>query len=316
MRTKLPLIVIVGPTAVGKTEVGIRLAETIGGEVISGDSMQVYKYMDIGTAKPTEKEMAGVPHHMIDIISPGEEFNVAKFQEMVEKCIEQIVTKGKIPVLVGGTGLYVRSIIDEYDFSPPGGDDSLRSALVKIAGERGNGYLVEMLEKVDPAAAKRIHLNDTRRLIRALEVYQAMGQPISDFQNVSGDTKNKYNLAYFGLSLNRQKLYEKIEKRVDIMMEKGLVNEVANLAKMGYGPENISMQALGYKEMLYYFGGLCTLEESVGLIKRNSRRFAKRQITWFKRDKRITWYDVEKYNSLREIANEIAAKAEGQFSNT
>ena len=279
MKTKLPLVVIVGPTAVGKTEVGIRLAGIIGGEVISGDSMQVYKYMDIGTAKPTEQEMAGVPHHMIDVISPGEEFNVAKFQEMVEKCIEEIASKGKIPILVGGTGLYVRSVIDEYDFTPPGGDDSLRSTLLKIAAEKGNACLVEMLEKVDPAAAKRIHLNDTRRLIRAIEVYQALGRPISDFQYVSGHAKLKYNLAYFGLFMNRQKLYEKIEKRVDIMIEKGLVHEVADLVKMGYGPDNTSMQALGYKEMLYYFGGLCTLAEAVGLIKRNSRRFAKRQIT-------------------------------------
>lgn len=316
MNKKLPLVVIVGPTAVGKTEVGIRLADKIGGEVISGDSMQVYNYMDIGTAKPTKQEMAGIPHHLIDVISPGEEFNVAKFQEMVDRCIELIVRKGKIPILVGGTGLYVRSIIDEYDFSPPGGDNSLRSRLLKISEEKGNGYLVEMLEKVDPAAAKRIHLNDIRRLIRALEVYQAVGRPISEFQYVSGAANKKYNLAYFGLSLNRQKLYEKIEKRVDIMIEKGLVNEVSGLVKMGFGPENTSMQALGYKEILYFFDGLCTLPEAILLIKRNSRRFAKRQMTWFKRDNRISWYDVEKYISLEEIANEIAMKVEGQFGNT
>lgn len=316
MKAKLPLVVIVGPTAVGKTEVGIRLAGKIGGEVISGDSMQVYKYMDIGTAKPTEQEMAGVPHHLIDVISPGEEFNVAKFQELVERSIQLIVNKGKIPILVGGTGLYVRSVIDEYDFTPPGGDNSLRLSMLKIAGEKGNEYLVEVLEKVDPAAAKRIHRNDTRRLIRALEVYQTLGRPISDFQYVSGTAQLKYNLAYFGLSMNRQKLYEKIEKRVDIMIEKGLVHEVSGLLEMGYGPEKTSMQALGYKEILYYFGGLCTLAEAVLLIKRNSRRFAKRQMTWFKRDNRISWYDVENYNSLGEIANEIAIKVEGQFSNT
>ena len=316
MKKQLPLVVIVGPTAVGKTEVGIRLADKIGGEVISGDSMQVYKNMDIGTAKPTEQEMAGIPHHLINVVAPGEEFNVAKFQEMAEKCIEMIVEKGKIPILAGGTGLYVRSVIDVYDFTPPGGDNSLRSKLLTLAGEKGNGYLVEMLEKVDLAAAKRIHPNDTRRLVRALEVYKTLGRPISEFQSVSGKAKLKYNLAYFGLYMNRQKLYEKVEKRVDLMMEKGLVNEVSGLVEKGYGPEHTSMQALGYKEILYYFSGFCTLGEAAALIKRNSRRFAKRQMTWFKRDSRIIWYDVEKYNSLEEIANEIAARAEGQFSNT
>lgn len=316
MKQKLPLVVIVGPTAVGKTAVGVELADKIGGEIISGDSMQVYKYMDIGTAKPTKEEMAGVPHHLIDIVSPGEEFNVARFQEMVEQSIEEIVNRGKIPILVGGTGLYVRSIIDKYDFTPPGGDNAYRSMLERAAARRGNEFLVGMLAKVDPAAARRIHRNDTRRLIRAIEVYQAVGRPISEFQNVSGAAEPKYNLAYFGLTLNRLKLYEKIEKRVEMMLSKGLVNEVSELVKMGYGPAHTSMQALGYKEILYYFGGLCSLEEAVMLIKRNSRRFAKRQLTWFRRDERILWFDVEKYNSFAEIADEIAKKVEGQFGNT
>lgn len=313
MNETLPLVVIVGPTAVGKTEVGIRLARKIDGEVISGDSMQVYRHMDIGTAKPSAQEMAGVPHYMIDVISPGEEFNVAKFQEMVESYIEMIVKKGKIPILVGGTGLYVRSVIDDYDFSPPGGNDSLRAGLLRTAREKGNEFLFRMLEKVDPATALKIHPHDTRRLVRALEVYQAMGRPISEFQYVTGNSKPKYNLAYFGLFMDRQRLYQKIEKRVDSMVEKGLVNEVSALVKMGYGLQNTSMQALGYKEILFYFRGLCTLAEAVDLIKRNTRRFAKRQMTWFRRDSRISWYDVEKYESLEEIANEIAIRAEGQF---
>jgi len=314
MNKLLPLVVLVGPTAVGKTEVGIRVAKKTGGEVISGDSMQVYKYMDIGTAKPSPEEMSGIPHHMIDIIDPAEDFNVARFQEQVEKIIIDITDRGKIPIMVGGTGLYVRAVIDHYDFTPPGEDVGKRKDLLKLVEAHGNKYLINILRKVDPVSAERIHPNDTRRLVRALEVYQSTGRPISDFQYSAG-MPAKYNLAYYGLTMDRQKLYERIEKRVDIMIARGLVDEVKRLVERGYGPQNTAMQALGYKEIVDYLDGRFSLEEAVELIKRDTRRFAKRQLTWFRRDSRIRWIEVEKFNSPEEIAEKIAEEVEGQFAN-
>ncbi len=316
MKRLLPLVVIVGPTAVGKTEVSIRVARKIGGEIISGDSMQVYKHMDIGTAKPTRKEMAGIPHHMIDIVEPDEEFSVARFQKMVGEHIVNINQKGKIPIMVGGTGLYVRAVLEHYDFSPPGGDTDKREELLETARQKGNEYLVNLLKEVDPASAQRIHHNDTRRLVRALEVYYTTGRPISHFQYNTEELPPKYNLAYFGLTMSRPNLYRKIEQRVDLMLARGLVDEVKRLLQMGFGPQSTAMQALGYKEIFAYLNGLYSLEEAVDLIKRDTRRFAKRQMTWFRRDSRIRWIDVENYNSLEEIADEIAAEAEGQFCNT
>jgi len=316
MKKLLPLIVIVGPTAVGKTDVGIEVARRVNGEVISGDSMQVYKYMDIGTAKPTEAEMAGIPHHMIDIVDPDEEFNVARFQEMVGYHIHNINERGKVPILVGGTGLYVRAVLDHYDFSPPGESLSQRKELMDLAALKGNQCLAEMLREVDPEAAGRIHPNDTRRLVRALEVYRTTGKPISSFQYVSETSPPKYNLGYFGLTMEREKLYNRIEQRVDKMMAGGLIDEVKGLVEKGYGPQSTAMQALGYKEIIDYLEGLCTMEEAVELIKRNTRRFAKRQLTWFRRDKRIRWIEVQNYESLDKITDEIIAISEGQFTNT
>lgn len=315
MDNLLPLVVIVGPTAVGKTETGILVADRINGEVISGDSMQVYKNMDIGTAKPDREEMRGIPHYMIDIIDPDKEFSVAIFQKRVEEYIELINQKGKIPIVVGGTGLYIRSVIDHYDFTPPGGDSAKRDELQMLADKHGNDYLVEILKKVDPAAASRIHSNDTRRLIRALEVYYTLGRPISDFQYNQDDLAPKYRLAYYGLNMDREKLYSRIEQRVDIMISRGLVDEVKELMEMGYGLHNTSMQAIGYKEIVDYLTGQITLQRAVELIKQNTRRFAKRQLTWFRRDKRIIWKNVDKYHSLEEIANEIAVEIKGQLLN-
>lgn len=314
MNNLLPLVVIVGPTAVGKTEVGIKIASKIDGEIISGDSMQVYRYMDIGTAKPTTEEMMGIPHYMIDIVNPDANFSVAVFQQEVEKYIGLISGKGKIPLIVGGTGLYVRSVIDHYDFSPPGENSEKREELFRIAKEDGNMALLEKLKEVDPYSAERIHVNDTKRLIRALEVYYTLGRPISEFQYSNEAMPPKYNLAYYGLTMERQILYERIEKRVDTMISKGLVDEVKNLLKMGFGPHNTSMQAIGYKEIVDYLEGRNTLDEAIDIIKRNTRRFAKRQLTWFRRDKRIMWKNVENYNSLEEIASEIISEVEGQFA--
>jgi tRNA dimethylallyltransferase len=314
MNKLLPLVVIVGPTAVGKTDVGIRLAKKANGEIISGDSMQVYKYMDIGTAKPTLEEMAGISHHLIDTLNPDDDFNVARFQAEVTQYIKAIAGKGKIPIIVGGTGLYIGSIIDHYDFTPPGEAPKKRKELLRITEKYGNERLVDMLSQVDVLAVQRIHPNDTRRLIRALEVFYATGRPISDFQHKLENKAPKYNLAYFGLTMDRQNLYRRIEQRVDIMISKGLVDEVVNLVKMGYGLKDNAMQALGYKEILDYLGGKTTVQEAINLIKRDTRRFAKRQMTWFNRDNRIKWIDVEKYASNEEIASEIVLTIEGKFS--
>ncbi len=316
MKKLEPLVAIVGPTAAGKTEVGVRVARKIQGEVISGDSRQVYREMDIGTGKPTREEMNGIPHYLLDIISPDEDFSVARFQRLVEDCLAEIRARDKIPVLVGGTGLYIRSVLDYYDFTPPGGDSSKRKELLKLAEQSGNEYLVRLLREVDPAAARRVHPNDTRRLVRALEVYHATGRPISDFQYTSARLPPKYNLAYFGLTMNRPELYRRIEERVDGMLARGLVGEVKKLVDRGYGPQNTAMQALGYKEIMDYLKGRSSLEEAVVLIKRNTRQFAKRQLTWFRQDERIKWKNVDNYGSLAEIADEIAVEAEGQFGRT
>ena len=316
MNELLPLIVIVGPTAVGKTEIGVKAAQMIDGEIISGDSMQVYKFMDIGTAKPSEEEMGGIPHHLIDSINPDEEFNVAVFQKLVEKYLINIHNKGKLPIIVGGTGLYIRSVIDYYDFTPPGENPSKREELRKLSEEQGTEPLVKLLQNIDPVSAGRIHHNDTRRLIRALEVYYATGRPISEFQYHSERLPPKYDLAYFGLTMDRERLYQRIEKRVDVMISRGLVDEVKKLLEMGYGTHHTSMQAIGYKEIIDYLNGMYSLEEAVELIKRNTRRFAKRQLTWFRQDSRIRWKDVESYSNFDEIASEIVSESEGQFGKT
>ncbi|WP_418792480.1 tRNA (adenosine(37)-N6)-dimethylallyltransferase MiaA [Phosphitispora sp. TUW77] len=313
MKKLLPLIVIVGPTAVGKTEIGVKVAQKINGAIISGDSMQVYRYMDIGTAKPTMDEMGGIQHYLIDCINPDEEFNAAIFQNLVDKHMISIHNNGNLPIIVGGTGLYIRSVIDYYDFTPPGENQVKRRELRKLSDVQGNEPLVKMLKQVDPVSAGRIHPNDTRRLIRALEVYYSTGLPLSNFQYHTESLPPKFNLAYFGLTMDRGKLYQRIEKRVDAMISRGLVNEVNKLLEMGYGAYHSSMQAIGYKEIIDYLNGVYSLKEAVELIKRNTRRFAKRQLTWFRKDSRIKWKDVESYTNLDEIANEIVDESEGQF---
>lgn len=308
---KTPLIAIVGPTATGKTEVGIELALRIGGEVISGDSMQVYRGMDIGTAKPTREEMRGVPHHMIDILEPCQEFSVALFQSMVRPLIEEIWQRGKYPILVGGTGLYVRSVIDPYDFTDAGKDESLRRRLQKEAAEKGVETLHARLQEVDPRAAAKIHPHDLRRIIRALEVYYLTGRPISSYQTLDYARESRYNLYIYGLYLDRGKLYQRIDRRVDLMIERGLVDEVRRLLSAGNKPSYTSMQAIGYKEMVAYLNGKCSLEEAIAAIKKNTRHFARRQLIWFRRDPRIQWIDVEKFPSPAAIADYIAGQVAG-----
>lgn len=300
-----PVIVIVGPTASGKTKVSIELAKQINGEIISADSMQVYKYMDIGTAKPDKEEMSGIKHYLTDEIFPDEEFNVARFQEMALKYISQVIDNGKRPIVAGGTGLYINSLIYNINFSETVSDWELRERLKKDAEENGNRYLYEKLMEIDPEAAKKIHENDIKRIIRAIEVYTHTSKPISYHQNNSRLTPPPYEYILFGLRLEREKLYERINKRVDLMLEKGLVDEVKRLIQLGYDANATAMQGLGYKEVLAYFKGEVTFEEVVYILKRDTRHYAKRQMTWFKRIEGVQWIDIDESTEIADILKNI-----------
>lgn len=308
-----PLLVIIGPTAVGKTALGIELAKKYNGEIISGDSMQIYRGMDIGTAKPKVEEMAGIPHHMIDILNPDQDFSVAKFQEMVTNLISEIVQRGRLPILVGGTGLYVGSVMDHYDFSEVAEDSVFRQRMEELALTLEPGQLHRQLMQVDPEAAEKLHPNDTRRVIRALEVYHVSGVPISKHQYLHSQRAPKYNLLIAGLTMDRGRLYNRINQRVDKMMEEGLIQEVQTLLDKGYSPGSQALKGLGYKEIIAYLRGEYDLEEAVRLLKRDTRHFAKRQLTWFRRDQRINWYNVEEYGNISKLAEEIGQKVAGQL---
>lgn len=294
---QIPLIVIVGPTAVGKTGLSIELARKIGAEIVSADSMQIYKHMDIGTAKPTLEEQKGIRHYLMDEILPDEEFSVARYKEMADGYIREIRAKGKLPMMVGGTGLYVNTVVDNIRFSQTICDWDYRNELNEIARKKGNGYLHDMLESVDPEAAKKLHPNDIRRVIRALEVYKYTGLPITKHQEESRKEPTPYHTALIGLTMEREKLYSRINERVDLMLQQGLVAEVEKLTHMGYHREATAMQGLGYKEMISYLCGESTLEEAVEILKRDTRRYAKRQLTWFRKDERIYWIDMDKDKS-------------------
>lgn len=280
MREKEKLIVLVGPTAVGKTALSIRLAHRFQGEIISGDSMQIYKGMDIGTAKVTKEEMAGIPHHLIDIKEPDESFSVAEFQKLVRKKITEITERGRIPILVGGTGLYIQSVIYDYQFTDVPRDSSLRAELEQTAIEKGELYLHQQLKEVDPKSAESIHPHNVRRVIRALEIYYTTGKPMSEHQSEQL-SRELYHTAIVGLTMERSKLYERINQRVDLMISQGLIEEVKELRKRGIRNCQ-SVQAIGYKEIYDYLDGKVTLDEAIEQLKKNSRRYAKRQFTWFR----------------------------------
>ncbi|WP_066635592.1 tRNA (adenosine(37)-N6)-dimethylallyltransferase MiaA [Desulfolucanica intricata] len=299
------LIAIVGPTAVGKTDVGILVAKALGGEIVSADSMLIYRYMDIGTAKPTVEEMQDIPHYMIDIIDPDQNYSVALYQEQAEKYIKEINSKGKYPILVGGTGLYVRSVIDHYNFSGTEINWEYRRKLNEIARIKGNLFLHNCLKEIDPETAEKLHPNDRKRVIRAMEVFKQTGRPISSYHDRDKIERPKYNLKIFGLIMERNTLYQRIEQRVDKMIERGLLEEVKWLLDHGYKTQLNSMKGLGYKEIAAYWSGELKLEESIELLKRNTRRFAKRQLTWFRRDPRIQWYNLNNYQGIHEVAQEI-----------
>ncbi len=306
-----PLVVITGPTATGKSRVGVLVAKIIGGEIISADSMLVYRGMDIGTAKPTRDEMCGIPHHLIDIVNPNEDYNVALFQAQARALIKDIIGRNKLPVLVGGTGLYIRAVIDNYDFSSPGNDGSIRNSLLKEAMKHGSESLYQTLSEVDPGAALKLHPRDTRRIIRALEVYRLTGKPISSYHRVETTSQTLYNLLMYGLNMDRDRLYQQIEHRVDQMITAGLVDEVRGLLNKGFSPDLKSMRGLGYKEILEHLTGVSSLEQATEVLKRNTRRFAKRQLTWFRRDQRINWFNVDEYNKHDVISQEISSRIEG-----
>jgi tRNA dimethylallyltransferase len=286
------VFIILGPTASGKTKLSIELAKVLNGEIISADSMQVYKFMVIGTAKPDMEEMEGVKHYLIDEILPNEEFSVAKFQELALKYIDDILLKGKTPIITGGTGLYINSLIYNINFSETISDWELRERLSKIAEEKGNKYLHDMLKEVDPETSEKIHENNVKRVVRALEVYEYTKRPISYHQELSLSVPSKHEFVIIGLRMDRERLYEKINNRVDIMFEKGLINEVKKLIELGYHNNAIAMQGIGYKEILSNIRGEISIEEAKEIIKRDSRHYAKRQITWFKRIQNIFCLDV------------------------
>jgi tRNA dimethylallyltransferase len=308
---KMPLVVICGPTATGKTDTAVQIAKTMGGEIVSADSMLVYRGMDIGTAKPTPSQMCGIPHHLIDIIEPDQEYNAALFQEQARIVITDIIKRNKLPLLVGGTGLYIRAVIDNYDFSGARGSDLFRKALQEEAAEHGNALLHQRLHNIDPGAASKLHPNDSRRIIRALEVYKLTGMPISSFHKIDEPSRPFYDLQMFGLTLDRAKLYLRIEQRVDQMIQAGLVDEVQGLLNRGISPELSAMRGLGYKEIAEYLAGSLPLAKAIEMLKRNTRRFAKRQMTWFRRDKRIRWLDPDQDDVPGAIILEISRFIEG-----
>lgn len=308
---KQKLLVIIGPTAVGKTKLSIELAKQFNGEIISGDSMQIYRGMDIGTAKIKAEEMEGIPHHLIDIKDPDESFSVAEFQQLVRGKISEIALKGKLPIIVGGTGLYIQSVIYDYQFSEAPADDSLRLQLEERAKEIGNEALHGELTKIDPESAAQIHHNNVRRVIRALEIYYCTGKIMSEYQKHQ-EPDLLYETALIGLTMDREKLYERINYRVELMLEEGLIEEVKGLYEQGLRDFQ-SIQAIGYKEIYDYLAGRAGFEDAVEMLKQNSRRYAKRQLTWFRNKMEVEWFDMTDVPNLSKKITEISRYIEGKL---
>lgn len=296
-----PLIILTGPTAVGKTALSIGLAKAAGGEIISADSMQVYRGMDIGTAKIMPSEMQGVPHHLIDILDPAEPFHVAAFQEYCNRCIAEIYERGHIPILVGGTGFYIQAVLYDIDFTQTDADTAYRKQLQQEAETQGTEVLHRRLSQVDPEAAAQIHPNNVKRVIRALEYYEQTGQKISEHNAEEQQKISPYHFRYYVLSLPREILYDRINRRVDQMRQDGLEEEVKRLSAAGCTRDLVSMQGLGYKEILQALDGEITIEEAYDKIKQETRHFAKRQFTWFRRERDVTWLEKEKFASEQDL---------------
>lgn len=306
---KKPLIILTGPTAVGKTKASIGLAKAVDGEIISADSMQVYRHMDIGSAKIKPEEMDGIPHHLIDVLEPDDEFHVVKFQQLAKKAMREIWERGHIPIVTGGTGFYIQALLYDIDFDENEKEDACRKELEAYAKEHGAEALHEKLAFVDPASAEMIHPNNIKRVIRALEFYEQTGKRISEHNETQRQRESPYAFAYFVLTDDRAHLYERINRRVDQMIEEGLVNEVQALKDKGYTKQLVSMQGLGYKEILDYLDGNCTLEEAIYTIKRDTRHFAKRQLTWFKRERDVIWINKQSFGyDAEQILDEMLSK--------
>ncbi len=293
---KQPMVILTGPTAVGKTNLSIELAKRINGAIISADSMQVYKYMDIGSAKIMPQEMQGIKHYLIDELLPSDEFNVFIFKEMAKKALEEIYSNDQIPIIVGGTGFYIQALLYDIDFTEQDTDIAYRNKLSEFAAVNGNHALHEKLKNIDPVSYETIHENNVKRVIRALEYYHNCSEPISKHNNSERQKESPYNFAYFVLNDERKRLYDRIDKRVDIMVENGLVKEVKKLKNMGYTSDMVSMKGIGYKEILNSLDGAYDIDEAVEKVKQESRRFAKRQLTWFRREKETIWLEKEEYS--------------------
>ncbi|MEH7177074.1 tRNA (adenosine(37)-N6)-dimethylallyltransferase MiaA [Neobacillus vireti] len=311
MDSKQKLLVIIGPTAVGKTKLSIELAKRYNGEIISGDSMQIYRGMDIGTAKIKNEEMEGIPHHLIDIKEPDEGFSVAEFQQLVRAKISEITSKGKLPIIVGGTGLYIQAVIYDYQFSEAPADEVFRLHLEDRAKEIGNEALHDELKKVDPESASQIHHNNVRRVIRALEIFHCTGKIMSEYQNAQ-QPDLLYDTALIGLTMEREKLYERINIRVEMMMSEGLIEEVSDLHKRNIR-DCQSIQAIGYKEIYDFLDGKVSFQNAVENLKQNSRRYAKRQLTWFRNKMDVEWFDVTDVSNLSKKITEISHYIEGKL---
>jgi tRNA dimethylallyltransferase len=309
--SKQKLLVIIGPTAVGKTKLSIEMAQRYNGEIISGDSMQIYRGMDIGTAKIKKDEMEGIPHYLIDIKEAFENFSVAEFQLLVRAKIDEIANKGKLPIIVGGTGLYIQSVIYDYQFSDVPGDEAYRLLLEERVQKIGNEALYKELLEVDPGSAAQIHPNNVRRVIRALEIFHLTGKTMQEFQSTQ-QPDLLYNTAIVGLSMEREKLYERINYRVDLMIEEGLIEEVKGFYQQGLR-DCQSIQAIGYKEIYAYLEGKVTLEEAIVNLKQNSRRYAKRQLTWFRNKMDVSWFDMTNVENTAKKITEISHCVEGKL---
>lgn len=302
MKEKIPMIAVVGPTASGKTALSIDLALQFDGEIVSADSKQIYRHMTVGTAAPDEEEKRGVPHHLMQFLAPDALFSVAEYVDLAGKCIREINARGKLPVLTGGTGLYVSSLLDNITFFENKSDPALRKELEELAAEKGNDFVLDELRKVDPELAQTLHPNNLGRVIRGIEAYRLTGITMSEQQRLSRQNPSPYDCCVIGLNYrDRQKLYDRIDKRVHVMMEKGLLDEIRQLIAMGYS--STAAQAIGYKEFFDYLEGKGSLEEAIAKVQMESRRYAKRQLTWFRRDERVNWLYIDDYGDYNELKN-------------
>ena len=297
---KQPLIILTGPTAVGKTSLSIRLAKAVDGEIISADSMQIYKHMDIGSAKVTKEEMDGVPHHLIDLLEPWEECNVVTFQQLAKTALEEIASRGRVPIVAGGTGFYIQALLYDIDFKDNEEGGAIRRELEAEAEEKGGAYLHGLLGEVDPESARAIHPNNLKRVIRALEYYRQTGETISAHNEEERKKESPYEFFYYVLNTDRQVLYDRIDRRVDEMVKAGLIDEVQRLKSMGCTRQMVSMQGLGYKEILDYLEDRCTLEEALYVLKRDTRHFAKRQLTWYRRERQVRWLNLPDFENNQD----------------